>query len=315
MSHLIIELHRPAKLLETLEGFSEAEMFAEETEPVYLAQYIREAVNWAWLSWHVSHNRSQINSRLEKVVEAALERKGGKSFKRAPINQKGEFDQFLLIAAVLCGNNALARRVSRTVSGANARSKQYQYDAALAGVIAAIVLGKQQTRDAQLAIMKRFKPTRVNAFPTPQLVHAVISGSDSELNRAIGSAVKKYWSDASVGRTSYRGRPSQLLYEDDSRLGLDLNQRSLHWIWPYMEAMFARLAMLDGRKISYDDFWFPLPLVTGLDANPPSHYTVKVMSEEKPAQPRPSRRTKEVMGALLTSMNSAPLTKKRPRTK
>lgn len=310
-NHLTIELHRTAKKLEPLKGLSEVEIIGEESEPVYLAQYIREAVSWAWLKWHVSQNRNEINSRLGKVVSAALKRKATKTFKKAPINDRGEFDHFLLTAALLSGNNELAQSVAATVSGANAQSKQFQYDAALAGFVAAIVLGKHQIRDAQLAIMMKFKPTRVNAFPTHGLVKAIVEGSGADVNRAIASAVKKYWSDSSVGRTSYRGRPTQLLYEDDSRLGFDLNQRSLHWMWPYMEATFARLAMLNGRKISYDDFWFPLPLVTGLDANAPSGYTVKTMPDENPIQPRPSRRTKALIGALLASMNSAPVTKKR----
>lgn len=315
MNPLTIELHRTAENLETLKGFSDLETIAEESEPVYLSQYVREAVNWAWLNWHASHNRVEISSWLEKVVGAALKRKTTKTFKRAPVNDRGEFDHFLLTAALLSGNNSLARKVAATVSGASARSKQYQYDAALAGLMAAIVLGKEKPRDVQFAIMKKFKPTRVNAFPRPGLVKAVVSGSEAEVNRAIASSVKTYWSDPWVAGTINRGRQTQLLYKDDSRLGLDLTQRSLHWMWPYMEATFARLAMLNGRKISYDDFWFPLALVAGSDPDLPPPYRVKIIDDPKPAtNPRQSRAAKALIGALLASVNSRPLRKKRRRS-
>lgn len=305
MKHLQVDLHRTAyklNMLQFISGMDDPGRMTDEHNPVILAQHVRGVVNWAWLQWHVSHDRSSINLTLETNVGLAMKAKESPKLKRADINDRGELDQFLLTAALLSGNPALARDVAATVTGANAKSKQYQYRAALAGMMAASILDNRRKRDAQLALMKKYKPVRINAFPSPRLVDAFIGGDDAELDRAIAAGVKKYWSDQWLDRARRRigvGGRTLLVYEDDSRLGLDVNMLDLHWMWPHVEATFARLATLKGRKVRYDDFWFPLPFVTGVDGERQTSYAIRIMPEERPAAAkRPKRGASRAARAL-----------------
>lgn len=308
IKHTLIELHRTTMALGSRRSSSSVDDpgdFLEYADPIILSQNVRGSINWAWLAWHVSHDRKDITSTLEKTVELAQKAKEGRRLKKAAINDRGEFDHFILTAALLSGNPALAGEAAATVSGADPRSKQYQYDAALAGVIAASVLGNDAKRGAQLSIMKKFKPTRVNAFPSPGLVKAFVSGTDAELHRAIAAGVERYWTDWSIyrGPRRFGTLPGQLVYEDETRIGLDLGRRSPHWMWPYMEATFAKLAALQGRKIRYDDFWFPLALITGQEDAVPPPYVVRIMPEEKRPTKRPltrrqTRAAKSLAGVL-----------------
>ena len=51
---------------------------------------------------------------------------------------------------------------------------------------------------------------------------------------------------------------------DPDVLVLDITKKHAHFTWAYVEAAFAKLAILDGATITHDDLWFPLDFVKSM---------------------------------------------------
>lgn len=257
MPHKRVEFHRPQFLLERETakygpGKSLQDIFGKRADLIHAALLLRKAINWSWVQWHLSRDFDLIRKELMFVVERSL--RAVPHMKIKDVEDRGFHDQMLMHAAVLSGHRSTAIAAAKEVRLASSRSKAYQYEAAVAGILASRVLDKPKQEQAQLKQFGRFKPTRVDAFPSRSLARAFVEHDDKALAKAIKSGAEKFWSKAHL-------TPTVVISETKDRLLLDLSRKSSQFLWPYVEATFAKLAIQDGTVIKYDSFWFPLEFI------------------------------------------------------
>jgi hypothetical protein len=260
MIHKKVEFHRPQFLLNReLEahhaGKSLKEAFAD-FDLLDAAHSLHRAINWSWTQWQVNPDFAPIRTELIFVVKRTLQFLA-KSNDR-DIENRGFHDQMMMHAAILSGDSPTIVAAAKKVRIAAPKAKGYQYEAALAGIFASRILGKQNQEKLQLEQFERYKPTRVDAFPERSLVRAFVDRDYKKLGRAVVNAAEKYWSDDHL--RIRRGSPI-VVNEDQDRLLLDLSHKTSRFLWPYVEATFAKLVIQDGANLKYDSFWLPLKFI------------------------------------------------------
>jgi hypothetical protein len=152
------------------------------------------------------------------------------------------------------------------------RSKKPQYEKALSGLLRARILGEPKEERKQFEILEQCEPDRLRISPPKPVVRHFVNRDYHGLAKAVADGAARHWSDAYLGRNSRdpRVRPV-VVKEERGRLILNLANKSGRFFWPYPEAVFAKLAMMDGATISYDDFWFPLTLVKAMTPPAPGN--------------------------------------------
>jgi hypothetical protein len=219
----------------------------------------RRAVYWAWLRWHLDADFETISDVLTADVLRAA-----KAFKRGRIpkgaDERGFHDWLMLCAAVLSGNTKTMRTAAGQVQLADARRRNYQYYEALAGIVASHIKGDQKKERVQFQILQRHNPIKIDPWPSEPLLRSFIDRNFKGVAKAVKTGAEKHWSDLYLGRRhrrSWRIVPV-VVKEDRKSMLLDLRSKDSYFWWPYVEAVFAKLALLDGAVLSYDSFWLPL---------------------------------------------------------
>jgi hypothetical protein len=214
---------------------------------------LRAAINWAFVEWHRSEEAPRI---LHHVMEIA---RRGVDISRQHSIPPGRamrdcFDNFLLQCAVLSGDRALAQSAATTVAIADS-SDRYQYLEAWTGIIASRLLGNRDEEMRQREAMRDFKPSRTYLWPSQALIDQFVDQEYHALGRILKTSSEKHWKISE--------RDGALTRDAAGRELLDLSRKHEHFFWPYVEAVFARLAIWDGAPLCHDSFWLPAGLIRG----------------------------------------------------
>jgi hypothetical protein len=223
--------------------------------------YVR-AIEWAWLRWHLDHRFEPIKENLVAVVQRTVKAMKTGKYPLGEDDDRGLHDVTLMYCAILSGDVTAMNSAAEQVKFAVPKSTKYQHDAAVAGILASRVLGDPRQERAQFELEQQRKANGVHPYPSKNLLKAFIERDYALLQEEFDKAVKIYSSDKNPTRSA-RVSASQpvVVQETDDLIIIDTMQIHPHFRWPYVQAAFAKLSMLDGASILTDDFWFPLAFV------------------------------------------------------
>lgn len=246
------------------ESLEEAFGSAGNVELIDVAHGHREAINWAWLRWHLDGQYAAIKRDLTTDVRRACDALSNGEVCDED-EERGFHDRMLMHAAILSGDQSVTESAAEHVRRASSRVRGYQYDAAVAGVLSSRVLGDSKAEKAQVEIADSQRPTGVDAYPTKDLINSFVLRDYAQFARAVTKAVEVHWSDKLLTRKPTRPNEKPVLVEEDNtQMTVDIFKKNPNFLWPYVEATFSALAMKDGAKITLDCFWFPLEFIRKL---------------------------------------------------
>jgi hypothetical protein len=246
-------------------GQSYEQAFGRPTDTLIdVAQGLRSAINWAWLQWHVKPQFRTISNELTFIALRSSDALA-KGITHGDQRERGFHDWMMLCCAVLSGNRETMAEAAKQARGADARVKGHQHDRALAGVLAARIFGNEQDEAEQRMLWEKYKPMGINAFPSRALVRAFVRRDYRAVAKAVKEGAEKHWSDEYIGGGGRRWMIGPVIVEQKrGHMTLDLRRKDSYFLWPYVEAVFAKLALMDGASITYDDFWLPLDFVKAM---------------------------------------------------
>jgi hypothetical protein len=220
---------------------------------------LHAAINWAWLQWHARDDFRRIRDQLSFVV---LRSASGLT-KEMPnsTRMRGFHDWLLMCSAVLSGEASVIRAGAASVIPASSCASGDHYYAALAGIIAGRTY--EETRidvGGQMEVFERLQPDKAFIAPTRALVRAFVKGNWLALDKAVAKGAERHWSEAYLGKES--NGYSVIVEKSEEEIKLELARKNANYLWPYPEAVFAKLAIAKGASISHDDFWFPRAFVS-----------------------------------------------------
>jgi len=214
---------------------------------------IQSAINWAWLKWQAKTDFDRISDQLSAVLDGTLTPE-----RIADADERGKrdkFDWFVLVAAILSGRLGILRKV--------AEQTKYSlpggyYCQALAGLIRARATGDAGREREQYDIVCTRKNFEDFPSPAKPLLRAFVDRNYSALEKEVVKGAKKHWTDRFMGKPSI----PVLIKDEPDDIVLNIANKYSSFLWPYVEAAFAKLAILDGAVIKYDDLWFPLKFIS-----------------------------------------------------
>ncbi|HEV7300746.1 MAG TPA: hypothetical protein VGN72_15375 [Tepidisphaeraceae bacterium] len=211
----------------------------------------RAAINYAFLEWHRSQDRNASHDVLRAIALSAAKVIDVHPF--APGRALREcFDSFWLQCAILSDDVALAESVAEKVFIAD-ESSRYQFHESWTGILAGRVLGDDDRVRDQAAKFAKYKPDRTFAWPSPAIVDAFVRRDYASLKKAVRTGAEKHWRIAE--------REGALAVLPTGETEIDVAKKHEHFFWPYVEAVFAKLAIRDGANMRYESKWLPRPLI------------------------------------------------------
>jgi hypothetical protein len=94
----------------------------------------------------------------------------------------------------------------------------------------------------------------------PTLLNAFIEKDYVRFQEEVKKVVQSHWSEKALPKTR-RTAAEPVLSETEASTDVNIMQKPSHFRWPYVEAAFAKLAVMDGAAMIVDDFWFPLAFI------------------------------------------------------
>lgn len=213
------------------------------------------ALIWSWLEWHRTSDFPRISRTLGEVVGRSLD-VYGLSFAREDPRRWEYFESFLIQCAILTGCQDTWREVATRVKAADPGQTHYQFVQAWTGVLKYRILGLPG-EEQQLEVLKRKRSARVYAWPANKLVECFVRRDGKGFSKAVKIACEKHWEYAEQGHAVTRSG-------EFTHINLHFRRKNPHFLWPWVEAAFTKLALLDGTTMSYDSFWFPLAFVRAM---------------------------------------------------
>lgn len=252
---------------------------------------LREAIRWSWLQWKKKTEFEPIRDALKFVTMRSAEALTARRLPRDSF--RGLHDRMLLCCAVLSADAGTmqfaAERAMQAASSGNSKA----HELALAGILKARLLSDTKTEQKQLRILGECHSLKSDPIPSGKLIRAFVDQDYDTLAKEVALGARRHWSDNYI-------RPA-IIQENAEQITIKIGKKDCYFVWPYVEAVFAKLAMMDGATITYDDFWFPLDFVTaGIDrgpmTNPPAQTPQRESSKRSAAVPgaqsRPKRTSK-----------------------
>lgn len=246
----------------------------------------------AWIEWLEKPEFGPISKQLIRSVRRSAVPAVAKEDEK--LGLRGWYEWALTACAVLSGDVPTMHLAARVVKGARVGSKQDPAYGSVAGIIKARLLGNAKDEQKQLEVFTQCRGDGSHPLPSRELLTAFVNRDYVKLDQAVTGGAKKHWTDSYLGR----GTPKPVILEDSPRrLVIDVWQKDAHYKWPYPEAVFAKLAIMEGAAITHDDFWFPLALVRAMADS----------TEKEPGPMRSSTRPKTA--PARKNANPAPLSK------
>jgi hypothetical protein len=128
-----------------------------------------------------------------------------------------------------------------------------QYLRAWNGVLKYRLIDRPDAELAQLRILETQKPNRIFAWPSESMVQRFVERDYRAFGKLAKSAAERHWRLAEREGALSRAQGS---------VTLRLRNKHDHFLWPHVEAVFYKLAILGGGEMSYDSFWLPAAFVT-----------------------------------------------------
>jgi hypothetical protein len=171
-------------------------MFGQTKPPPYQAAWA--AKNWAWLAWQQGDPFESISDRLISVLRNIVLLPD--MVAEADENQqRGRFNWFVLICAVLSADEPTIGWAAEQTSYATKRAPDDRYFKAVAGIVRARVLGDAAEEKRQLEISKPIVPEEPEIGPSRLMLQAFVDRNYSLFLREMTKGVKKHWSDRFMG--------------------------------------------------------------------------------------------------------------------
>jgi hypothetical protein len=214
-------------------------------------------VRWAWLQWQAEPNFRLVSDGLIEAVErTATPQNRAEAEER---HLRGSLDWFVMCCAVLSGDADTARRAAAGVKEAVYR-RDYPTQA-VARILSARIQGDAETERRQFDVSEQIGRDRLPPpLPSTPLLRAFVERDYKTLSKEVVKGAKKHWTERYLGKRSM----PVLVKDEPDRMVIDVAAKDVYTSWAYVEAVFAKLAIQDDAKISYDDLWFPLKLVTAM---------------------------------------------------
>jgi hypothetical protein len=213
------------------------------------AHDLRHLLCWIWLCWHKHHSLERIVEVANPVLTRAL------SLYSMGISQgmRTEHDSWILHAAILCSEWDFARQAAKVVAIADPENPGYQYLHGWTGILKYMIEQDEANAHIQANIFHKFKPNRVFAWPRPKLVTAFMERDGKSFEKQLRDASKLHWTISEKEGAIAEATPDSTT--------LMLQKKGDHFFWPWVEAVFMKLALMRGMEIKYDDFWLPFGLI------------------------------------------------------
>jgi hypothetical protein len=214
-----------------------------------------EAVNWAWLQWQAEPDFGPISAALIDAVQHSLAPENRAEADRR--GMRGELDWFVICCAILSGDAETARQAAADVKEAVFR-RDYPTQA-VARILSARIQGDVETERQQFEVSEQMgRESLPPPLPSRALLRSFVERDYTKLNKDVTKGAKKHWTER------YLGKPSMpvLVTDELDRMVIDVAVKDVYSKWAHTEAVVAKLAIQDGAKITHDDFWFPLGLVS-----------------------------------------------------
>ena len=213
----------------------------------------------AWIEWLEKPEFRPISKLLIDSVRRSAVPEVAKEDEKLEL--RGWYEWALTACAVLSGDVPTMHLAAGVVKGARVGSKQDPAYGSVAGIIKARLLGNAKDEQKQLEVFTQCRGDGSHPLPSRELLTAFVNRDYVKLDQAVTAGAKKHWTDSYLGR----GTPKPVILEDSPRrLVIDVWQKDANYKWPYPEAVFAKLAIMEGAIITHDDFWFPLALVRAM---------------------------------------------------
>ncbi|MFL5241054.1 MAG: hypothetical protein ACJ8FY_03015 [Gemmataceae bacterium] len=214
------------------------------------AHYMRWLLCWIWLKWHQCKDLRLIRNEILPIIERGISICG----LEVTTGMWEEHDNWLLSAAVLSGDQDLARRAAEAVRCADVKSDKYQYYPALTGVLKHHVLGDLSKAEEQFAILSRFTPSKIFWWARPGLIKSFMAGNAKLLKQQLKRSEDIHWEIAR--------KEKRVIKQDTDTVWLSLRKKHDHFFWPWIEGVVERLAIQSGVRITQDSFWLPLEFLS-----------------------------------------------------
>ena len=207
-----------------------------------------------WLEWHQGIRYEQIMKKMKFIIERGIQVN-----KDPMVYQllREDHDNFMIQLSILTGIKRLMIDVCESVIEADPNSQGYQYLQAWTGILKYRILGNQDKVLEQYEIMQRFKSTRIFLWPLDKLVGSFVDRDYKTFNSVLKRSCERQWKWSEKEKAISRNSNGELV--------LDAPGRHEHFMWPWVEGAFAKLAFMDGADIKYDSLWLPLDLVKAVE--------------------------------------------------
>ncbi len=221
------------------------------TWPMHAA---RNAINLLWLQWHQGISFEEIKKTIEFIIKRGIQ---ANNDPQAHQSLREEHDNFLIQLAVITGVKKWMLDVCESVIEANPKLDEYQYLQAWTGILKYKILGEDNRVVEQYELMKKWKPDRIFLWPLDKLVESFVEKDYKTFNMALKRSCERQW--------KWSEKEKAITKDSDGEIVLDVYKRHDHFLWPWVECAFAKLAYLDGAEIKYDSPWLPLELVKAIE--------------------------------------------------
>jgi hypothetical protein len=223
--------------------------------PPYQSAYA--GIHWAWLQWQKEPDFESISRKLVSIGERAASPEAVSDADERGL--RGEFDWFLLCCAVLSGDRTSMHRAAERAAVATLEpGSRHNIFQAAAGVLKARISGDANQETEQIELAERLKPYGPHPIASRAMLRSFNKRDYAAVAKEVMKGAKKHWTDSYMGKKSM----PVIVHEGPDRIVLDISQKSGYVTWAYVEGVFAKLSMLDGGTIDYDDFWLPLGLIS-----------------------------------------------------
>jgi hypothetical protein len=220
---------------------------------------LNSAINWSWIQWHSDPNFERIGSELATFALRSAQG-SAKYTKRVGQEFRGMQDWMVTACAILSGDVATMRAATDGIPGAKKRVRRNQYYEALAGILKCRIHGRANLEQEQLDKLQLGQPDPEFISPSQKLIQAFSKRDYCAFEEALEDGMRKHLEGRFNKRA--RGAPLPVVAHEGGRNVVNLRNKDSYTLWPYPEAVFAKLAALDGATIKCDSFWFPRDFVT-----------------------------------------------------
>ena len=214
--------------------------------------------DWCWFEWQLNPVFAPISQALGFMVRRSIE---ALNRARPDAFLRTVHDRMILECAALSGDRETMRKAAETVIPANPDVRENRYEQAWNGILRARMLNEPEQERKQLELLDTGKPVGLGAYPSRALLKSFVARDYKALAKAVEGGAEKYWGKQFLPRGKAAGI---VIKEEPGKMTLDLRFKDKEFYWPRIEAVFAKLALLDGAQITYDSFWFPLEFVKAM---------------------------------------------------